>query len=332
MTEEKVRFVVKKITNIEDLISGKEDFIPESDITFQTENKIIQLELREKEPVKEKYIIKPGVFIFQTVSSGIILSDIELKKNKMLETVSATKDILAEGDKFFSRLDIYQKRSLVPKRAIILMSPPGVGKTAAINLTCEKYVEKDPNTCVIVWDTSSIRSKDVLDFFMARSKFENVSRLIMVMEDIGGGSVDDYDGPRGVDASMLNLLDGVGNPFQMIPTFIIATTNHPEQIAEALIDRPGRFDKCLEIQPPKIEEVVELYKFFLQTSGLDSDTQKAAELAAGNSFSIAHISESITRADLDGISILESVESLISHRRRFRKAFSKIRGVSLGGI
>jgi hypothetical protein len=234
------KFKVKKVTRIEDMIGMVDATIPESDITFQTKDCIIQLDLVDEDRDKEKYCVKSGVFIFESTNSGLILSPIELRRNKMLETVSATEDIIKEGDKFFSKLSVYERRNLIPKRSILLMSAPGIGKTAAINLTCHKYRESDSKTCVIVWNTAGIKSRDVLDFFIAGSEFKDVSKLIMIMEDIGGGSVDEYDGPKGVDASMLNLLDGVGNPFQNIPTFIIATTNHPEQVAEALIDRPGR--------------------------------------------------------------------------------------------
>ena len=322
------KFVVKRITSIEDLISGKAQFIPESDITFQTKDQIIQLDLHDEAKTKDKYVIKSGVFIFESTNSGMILSPIELRRNKVLESIGATDEILKEGDKFFNRLDIYERRSLIAKRAILLMSAPGIGKTAAINLTCHKYREKDDKTCVIVWNTASIKSRDVLDFLMADSEFKDVSKLIMIMEDIGGGSVDEYDGPKGVDASMLNLLDGVGNPFQNVPTFIIATTNHPEQVAEALIDRPGRFDKCLELKSPSQDEAVQLYKFFLDKE-LDDDTLKAAEIAAKNKFSIAHISESITRSELDDTTVLEAVNSLVEHKKKFKKAFSKVKGMGV---
>jgi SpoVK/Ycf46/Vps4 family AAA+-type ATPase len=123
-------------------------------------------------------------------------------------------------------------------------------------------------------------------------------------------------------------LDGVGNPFQNIPTFIIATTNHPEQVAEALIDRPGRFDKCLELEAPSEDESIQLYKFFLE-GDLDEDTVKAAKLAAKNKFSIANISESIIRAELDDTTILEAVNSLIEHKKKLKKAFSKAKGMGL---
>ena len=284
--------------------------------------------MENKSVLKEKYIIKAGVFNFETTNSGLILSPLELRRNKVLETVSATEDILKEGDKFFNRLDSYARRGIIAKRAVLLMSAPGIGKSAAINLTCQKYREKDENTCVIVWNTAGVRSKDVLDFFLTDSKYEGVTKTILIMEDIGGGSVDEYDGPKGVDASMLNLLDGVGNPFQNVPTFIIATTNHPEQVAEALIDRPGRFDKCLELKAPNASEAIKLYEFFLDKE-LDAETKEAAELAAKNSFSIAHISESITRSELDDTTVLEAVKSLVEHKKKFKKAFSKVKGMGL---
>lgn len=326
---QQVNFKVKKVTKIDELVEGITLSIPESDITFQTKDHIIQLEMEETDLVKEKYVIKSGVFNFEATNSGLILSPLELRRNKVLETVAATEDILKEGDKFFNKLDMYAKRSLIPKRSILLMSAPGIGKTAAINLTCLKYREKDPDTCVIVWNTAGIKSRDVLDFFLTDSEYKDVTKTILVMEDIGGGSVDEYDGPKGVDASMLNLLDGVGNPFQNIPTFIIATTNHPEQVAEALIDRPGRFDKCLELKAPNASEATRLYEFFLEQE-LDDDTKEAASIAAKNSFSIAHINESITRAELDDTTVLEAVKSLVEHKKKFKKAFSKVKGMGLG--
>ena len=197
--------------------------------------------------------------------------------------------------------------------------------TAAINKVCETFL-KEEGTSVVIWDTSQVRSAAVNRFFLNKAEFdEKVKKFILIMEDIGGGSMDDYEGPRGADSALLNLLDGVGNPFGSVPTFIIATTNNPETSVEALIDRPGRFDKVEILKTPNKEECEKLLHF-IGKDYIDNlkpeEVSKVAELASKNKFSIAHLQEIIVRSMLDDISILESTEQLVTHKKRFQNAFN----------
>lgn len=322
MDDEKGKFKVVKITKLYDLANKKGETLIESDLTIQTNDQLIQLSYEENEREKKKYIIKPGCFYIQETGIGTILNKFELRKYDLLDTIDNTSRIIAESNKFFNRLYIYKKLNKPPKRSLLICSIPGVGKTAAINKVCRGYLEGNNGTCVIVWDTSDTRASAVNRFFLNSSRFnKKVTRLVMVIEDINGGTTEGEDGQsKGVSSSLLNFLDGVGSPFQGIPTFIIATTNNPERSVGALIDRPGRFDKVIEMKAPNSKECIELLKF-LSKKELSKEDIQAAELAAKKKFSIGHLDEIVVRSLLDDISMLEACKELVAHKKRFENAF-----------
>lgn len=310
-----------KVTKIKNL--GKEN-LPESDLTIQTNKELVQYEYIENDSKKLK--IEPGVFNIINTSNGLDLAQFELKEPNLLDSIDNTKQIIQEKDKFFDKLHVFEQLKRDPKRSILLTSPPGVGKTSTINKISCKMLE-DNNTTIIYWDTASISPSDVNNFFLNSVEFtDEVKRFMFVIEDINDGASTDGFGnaPRGCSSALLNLLDGVGRPFQGIPTFVIATTNNPERSVEALIDRPGRFDKVIELSTPKETECIELLKFVLEVEALTENQQKAAKKAADNEFSIAHIQETVARSKIDDISVLEATEQLIEHKKRFKNAFQDV--------
>lgn len=322
MAEEKGKFKVINVTKLEDLHDKIVKELPESDLTIQSDSHLVQLEYVEKERERKKYLIKPGCFVMTDTSMGIMLEKFELRSYELLETIDNTSTIVNERDKFFDKVDVYKELKRDPKRAILLCSPPGVGKTAAINKVCKSSLELE-GTAVVIWDTSEIRASSVNKFFLNRSKFKStVKRLIMIIEDIEGGTSEDDYSSKGVNSSLLNFLDGVGSPFKGVPTFIVATTNNPERSVGALIDRPGRFDKVIEMKTPNAKECGSLISF-ISGNKLSEDDLQAAQLAADNEFSIAHLQEAVVRSRLDDISIKEAVEELVGHKKRFKEAFAK---------
>lgn len=328
MSEEKHGFFkVKQITKISDLKEGTK--IPESDLTIQDTNQIYQFDHVDPDDESPAETIKCGSYSIEDTSFGIKLKKMKLKTYHLLKSVNNTAKILTEAEKFFNKLDVYKQLSRDPKRSVLLCSPPGVGKTAAINDVCQTFL-KDANTSVVVWDTSAVRSSSVNRFFMQNSQFhKKVERFIFVMEDIGGGTVEDNHGPRGTDSSLLNLLDGIGNPFKGVPTFIIATTNNPEQSVGALIDRPGRFDKVIELKTPDETECINLLSFIAKRD-LNEEEIAAAKLASKSDFSIAHLQEVVVRSMLDDSSMMEVTKQLVEHKKRFKNAFQDVKRLGIG--
>lgn len=325
-------FLVKKVTNINHLLDGSAGLIPESDLTIQHENTLIQFEFKEFDTnVIKKYKIKPGCFSFESTSSGLSLKAIELRKHELLQSVINTKIIMDEAEKFYSRLHVYEELNRPKKRALLLCSPPGVGKSSTISEVCHNYL-KEEGTCVVVWDTSDIRSQDVNNFFIKHASFDNsVKKFIIVIEDIGGGTTENYHGPKSADSSLLNLLDGVGNPFKNVPTLILATTNEPQNQVEALIDRPNRFDKVLELQTPTQPECLALIKFISKYQlEPTEDMIQASVISFKNAFSVAHLQEVVVRSKLDDVTLVESAKQLEKHKKRFNNAFVETRKLGVG--
>jgi len=323
MDDESGKFKVSQVTKLEDLADKTVKEIPESDLTIQTDTHIIQLEYNEKERQRKQFIIKSGCFSMTDTSMGVILEKFELREYNLLKTIDNTSMILRERDRFLSKLDVYKELERDPKRAILLCSPPGVGKTATINDVIKSSLT-DKSTAAVIWDTSEIRASSVNKFFLSRSTFhKDVKRLILIIEDIEGGTSEDDYSSKGINSSLLNFLDGVGNPFKGIPTFIIATTNNPERSVGALIDRPGRFDKVIEMKTPDARECYELLKFIRKSDKAEDELEAAAKMAADSEFSIAHLQEAVVRSMLDDITVKEAVEQLVGHKKRFKEAFSK---------
>lgn len=330
MAKETGKFKIIKVTKIDDLADQTEKELPESDLTIQSDTHIIQFEHKEAKTKVKKRIIKTGCYTLTDTNMGVIPEEFELRDYNLLKTIDNTSTIISERDKFFNNLEVYKELKREPKRAILLCSPPGVGKSSAINEVCKSSLEEE-GTTVIIWDTSEVRATSVNKFFLNRSKFhKNVKKLIMVIEDIEGGTVDDDYGPKAAVSSLLNFLDGVGSPFKGVPTFIVATTNNPEKSVGALIDRPGRFDKVIEMKTPNAKELSDLLKFIMEKDELSEEEEQAAKDAAKNEFSIAHIQEAVVRSKIDKITVKEAVDQLINHKKRFKEAFSKSPKRSMG--
>jgi SpoVK/Ycf46/Vps4 family AAA+-type ATPase len=322
MSEERSVFKLINVVKLKDLEEKIVKQIPESDLCIQTGDAICQFEYVDPEDSAEKTIIKPGVFMFVETAAGIKLKKMELRTHDLLETATNTALIQKEANLFFKKVDVYKKFNKDPKRAILLYSGPGMGKTSSIAKLAQDFIEEDPGTVVVFWDTSDIRSSSISKFLSVGSSFsKKTTRMLFVMEDIGGGNVEDYGGPRSADASLLELLDGASVNFS-IPTFIIATTNTPQNLLKSLADRPGRFDQMFELNAPNAEERVKLAEHISKRTLNESEAQ-ALKSKDADGLSIAHITEVIIRAELHDKTFSDVIKEMKDHKTRVEKAFSK---------
>ena len=318
------KFTVKKITSFHDLQNGVVTQLDQSDLCFQNENTIIQLGFQEDEG-DSKYEIKPGFFTLAETAAGIKTSKIEFRKRDMLETVTATATIIKEARTFFAKLDLYEKLNRPKKRGVLLYSSPGLGKSSSIEKFCMDFSAEDPGTIVLVWPTSKIEADSVLSFFSSKATYSaDCTRLVLVMEDIGGKAQGEYREAEGVSSGLLNLLDGIGVTFKL-PTFIVATTNHPETLLQALADRPGRFDLLLKLNPPSLDEKIALLTFIAKRD-LSDDEKNCLGIKGTEEFSVAHLEEIAIRSLLHDKTYMQVVDELINHSRLFHKCFEDKKG------
>ena len=322
------RFKIKKITKFNDLVEGQVLELPESDLCFQNEEQIIQMKYERAEEDR-KYEIKPGIYTLLESSVGLVTSKVELKKRGLLESIDNTKQILREARIFFSKLHVYEQLNRPKKRGVLLYSRPGMGKTSAIEKFCADAVAEDAGTVVMIWPTSDIEADSVCRFLTARSEYTaECTRLILIIEDIGGGERDGDNGRSSVDSGLLNLLDGVGITFRL-PTFIVATTNHPENLLESLADRPGRFDLMLALLPPTHQEKIELLTF-ISKRPLNDEEKAAIGMKGSEDFSIAHLEEVAVRSLLHDKTYQQVVEELVEHSKKYKKNFEDKKSLGIG--
>ncbi len=200
--------------------------------------------------------------------------------------------------------------------------------TSAITKICRDFVKEDKGTVILNWPTSEIEADGVAKFLSRTSKYDNkCTRLVLIIEDIGGA---EYESERrgGVDSGLLNLLDGIDVTFKL-PTFIIATTNYPENLLSALADRPGRFDLMLELKSPSYKEKISLIEFIAKRK-LKDDEKIALKHKDANDFSIAHLEEVVIRSMLHDKTIPETIKEMIDHKKKFKDNFIEKKNLGLG--
>jgi AAA+ superfamily predicted ATPase len=331
MSIDEGKFILKKKTSFKEMALGNENELPESDLCFQDSEHIYQYKFERPED-ESSHEIEPGSFVLADGMGGLQLKKLEFKPRSLLETATNTAKIMKEANTFFSRLHVYEKLGRPQKRGVLLYSTPGMGKTSAIEKVCSDLMTEDPGTVVLVWPTSEIEADKIVKLLSTNSRYkETCTRMVLIIEDIGGGERHSHRSQSAVDSGLLNLLDGVGVIFRL-PTFILATTNHPENLLASLADRPGRFDLMLKLQPPSHKEKIALMAFICKRP-LTAEEELCLGVKGTEEFSIAHLEEIAVRAELHDKSHADVVNELIKHKELFKRDFedkSKVMGMGMG--
>ncbi|EKM51043.1 uncharacterized protein PHACADRAFT_262991, partial [Phanerochaete carnosa HHB-10118-sp] len=150
------------------------------------------------------------------------------------------KDGLRRDTKtFFESKEAYVSLNITWKRGILLLGPPGNGKTESIK--------------ALLHETKGAAPLYVKSFTTCRGPEEGVQAIfeharahkpcILILEDLDAMLVPE------VRSLFLNELDGLADNEGILT---IATTNHPERIDDAILNRPSRFDVKYEFTLPDI--------------------------------------------------------------------------------
>ena len=140
------------------------------------------------------------------------------------------REIQGDFENFFAAREMYERHRIPWKRGVLLIGPPGNGKTH----TVKALINQTKQPCLYVksfkscWGTDHDRIRSV--FTRARK----TTPSIVVLEDLDS-LIDDEN-----RAFFLNELDGFAANTGVV---VLATTNHPEKLDPAILDRPSRFDR-----------------------------------------------------------------------------------------
>jgi hypothetical protein len=150
---------------------------------------------------------------------------------------------------FLSHIKKYNDRGL-NKRGVLFWGEPGCGKTTIGKVLCNCL----GNDTTVIWITPDSISENSVTMYQSIKLLyklaDYVSPSAVIIEDLDLFTTDREMGGDNLRlGSLMNILDGVNS----IPnTITIATTNRLNVIENALRNRPGRFDRIVQI--PALEE------------------------------------------------------------------------------
>jgi len=180
------------------------------------------------------------------------------------------KDLLLNTvESFISNRSWYIKNNIPNHMGILLYGTPGSGKTS-IAQALAKHINAD---LFIVSGDNIMDIDDIIQKVIGQCSCSSDKYRVLLIEDIDCGFVDkrlgyselkstktddsDDTKTKAGMASVLNALDGIGAPSNIIYIF---TTNHIEKLDPALI-RPGRIDLKLNIDYVCLETFIQFCKF-----------------------------------------------------------------------
>ena len=177
---------------------------------------------------------------------------------------------------------LYEKMQIAYKRGIILYGDPGNGKSALI-----REVIRHNSKVIKVMINPNV--ENITKILSALIKSLAGKYVIIIIEDI-----DSLITNRN-RSEFLNILDGVDIKSGI---YFIGTTNYPDQIDPAFMNRSGRFDRTYKVENPTAEvrlayfrdrnigELLSEYKVYKDDSKPDND-EGVVDLFVKNSADLA---------------------------------------------
>jgi ATP-dependent 26S proteasome regulatory subunit len=201
------------------------------------------------------------------------------------------KDVLD----FLRLMPILSERGLPNSRGIILSGAPGTGKTMYA-----KSLAAEADTTTILISAEMIQQRhDVKSVFKLARR---LSPALIIIEDIDtAGTVSRKFTDHPILGEYLQAMDGMEDNNGVV---ILATTNHTENIDPAISDRPGRFDRIIEVPLPDKNQRKQIIQNLLRNMPTKVHSGKGIDRIASKSkgLSGAWIREVVQTAMIEMIS------------------------------
>ena len=205
--------------------------------------------------------------------------------------------------------EIFEEIGIDPPKGILLQGPPGTGKTLLA-----KAVAKETNATFIKLVASEFVNKFLGEgaryvrevFELAREKTPAII-FIDEIDAIGTRRTESHTGgEKEVHRTLMQLLSELDGFDQRGDVGIIAATNRPDILDEALI-RPGRLDRIIEVPLPNKESRHDILKIHTKKMKLDENLD-FDELSI--------LTEELSGADLKAVCTEAGMFAIRSKRRK----------------
>lgn len=183
--------------------------------------------------------------------------------------------------RFFSSQATYERYGVPWKRGALLIGPPGNGKTQTV-----KAIIKSMNVpCLYVKSFSGDRADGHINVRQVFDRARKTTPCFLVLEDL-----DSLVNAKN-RSFFLNELDGFASNTGIV---VLATTNHPEKLDPAILNRPSRFDRKYHFNLPEAAErsaYLDLWNGGLEPDLMLTKEGISAAAEATDAFSFAYLKE-----------------------------------------
>lgn len=262
------------------------------------------------------------------------LYDLWNKENKSIGDPSAfdslflpdkvIKDFRADFEDFLHSRKMYIEDLKLPwKRGYMLIGPPGNGKTLLIRSVCQYYGLEYFDIKRVIDNGGNLNMDSAMESSIDAILYPDEERpKVCILEDIdkftafqsGGNNDQDY-GSISLH-SLLRGLDGVDSYSDII---LMATSNFPDVLHEAIAGRPGRFDKIYAIEKPTEENIQKLLAHYRLTfDGCNSDFVSKSLLGSSMAFVAEFVKMAKMKYKRNNITVEEAnllLEGIKSHQK-----------------
>ncbi|MFC5401369.1 ATP-binding protein [Cohnella soli] len=237
------------------------------------------------EEMRQRQLSDPKITIFTDASDGLEQTrepvSYSVSRDEVFMEDTLKTQIYRSIDEFFSKdRAFFQTYKLPYKRGILLYGKPGIGKTTLV-----KSISSTMSAPVAYWQITEHTSSGSI-----REVFETAAQMapmVLVIEDIDSM-------PASCRSYFLNTLDGATSKEGI---YLIGTTNYPEKIDPALMNRAGRFDRAYEVKCPD-ESLRGAYLTHIGMTRVADEEAIARAARATEGFTLAQLSELYASAAL----------------------------------
>ena len=164
---------------------------------------------------------------------------------------------------FIKVMPILKENGLPNSRGIILSGPPGTGKT----MIAKSMASETEATTILISAEMIQQRNDIKSAFRLARK---LAPTLIIIEDIDtAGTVSRRFADHPILGEYLQAMDGIEANEGVV---VLATTNHTENIDPAISDRPGRFDRIIEVPLPDAEQRINILANLLAKMPTDNLT------------------------------------------------------------
>jgi hypothetical protein len=227
------------------------------------------------------------------------------------------KEIIVQNiDQMFELRDDFKRFGLSVKRGVILHGEPGTGKTKIC-----KCLAKDAKYSVLYALPSDFASMNGIKYVCDMAK--DLAPCLLIIEDIDWIAQDRTRGSAPFVMELMNKIDGIESFGDIIT---LGTTNCLGDLEEAIKNRPGRFDRLINIGLPDLICIQKMIKAFTRRFILDKSIDIEKLAACCEKLTGAHVYDLCNTAAINAVKD-KSVEgeNLLLKKSHFDEAIIEIK-------